>query len=94
MLGAVGLVRPDWDAGRSEIGYWLAPEARGRGAATRAVRLLAPWAFETFALTKLEIRAHSDNPASQRVAERCGFVRAGTVPQGERTLVVFVRRPA
>ena len=28
--------------GRARVGYWLAPAARGRGLATRAVRLVAP----------------------------------------------------
>ena len=36
LLGAVGVGVKPWDAGMAEIGYWLAPVARGRGAATRA----------------------------------------------------------
>src|SRR5262245_30921184 len=37
----------DWSAEDvAQIGYWLAPHARGRGYATRAVILLTSWLFE------------------------------------------------
>jgi RimJ/RimL family protein N-acetyltransferase len=77
VLGGVGLseVRPD--QGCAAIGYWLAPAARGRGAATQAVRLLARWAFAELGLARLELTCGPDNEASQRVAERCGFTREG-----------------
>jgi RimJ/RimL family protein N-acetyltransferase len=57
------------------ISYWLGPGARGRGLATSAVRLLASWAFDELDLARLALLAEPDNVASQRVAERCGFVR-------------------
>ncbi|MGD9696409.1 MAG: GNAT family N-acetyltransferase [Thermoleophilia bacterium] len=57
------------------VGYWLAPGARGRGVATRAVRLIAGWAFDGLGLARLELTCVTDNLASQRVAERCGFTR-------------------
>jgi ribosomal-protein-alanine N-acetyltransferase len=59
------------------IGYWLAPAARGRGLATRAVRLLAGWAFSELDIARLGLHVHPDNLASRRLAERCGFVREG-----------------
>lgn len=40
---------------RASLGYWLAPTARGRGVASRSVRLIARWAFETLHLARLEI---------------------------------------
>lgn len=63
--------------GRAGIGYWLAPEGRGRGAATHAVRLLAGWAFDALGVQRLELTCGPDNHASQRVADRCGFTREG-----------------
>ena len=63
--------------GRAGVGYWLVPAARGRGAATRAVRLLARWAFDALDVVRLELTCGPDNVASQRVAERCGFTREG-----------------
>jgi len=77
MLGGVSLYGLDRTQGRAAIGYWLAPAARGRGVATRAVRLLAAWAFAEVGVARLELTCGPDNVASQRVAERCGFTREG-----------------
>ncbi|GAB3898524.1 hypothetical protein GCM10027612_56770 [Microbispora bryophytorum subsp. camponoti] len=44
VLGAAGLKPPD-RFGATEVGYWLAPWARGRGVVTTAVRALAEPAF-------------------------------------------------
>jgi RimJ/RimL family protein N-acetyltransferase len=77
-LGTVGLMeisRSDY----GEIGFWTAPEARGRGATTRAVVLLRDWARDELGLTTIEILAHRDNRPSQRVAERAGFTYAGEI---------------
>ena len=72
-LGAVGL-RPIDDSSASLSYAVLAPE-RGHGYAARAVRLVAAAAFKHTRIKRLEIRADVDNVASQRVAERAGFVR-------------------
>jgi ribosomal-protein-alanine N-acetyltransferase len=69
----------DREAGTGEIGYWVAREARGRGIATRAVRLACEWAASELELTTLEIIVHEDNAASLRVARSAGFT-----PTGER----------
>ena len=63
--------------GRAAVGYWLAPGVRGRGLATRAVRLLAAWAFADPALERLELLTLVGNEASGRVALRAGFRREG-----------------
>jgi RimJ/RimL family protein N-acetyltransferase len=77
VLGGVSLYEVRLDQGCAAVGYWLAPEARGRGAATHAVRLLARWAFAELGLARLELTCGPDNAASQHVAERCGFTREG-----------------
>jgi len=60
---------------RAQIGYLVAAEARGRGVATRAVRLLAAWAFAEGDVARLDLLTQPENLASQRVAERAGFRR-------------------
>jgi ribosomal-protein-alanine N-acetyltransferase len=60
-------------SGRGTIGYWLLPGGRGRGLATRAVRLVTRWCFEALGLARVAILAEPSNRASVRVAERSGF---------------------
>jgi RimJ/RimL family protein N-acetyltransferase len=72
---------------------------RGHGAATRAVRLLARWAFDDLGIARLELTCGPDNTASQRVAERCGFTREGVLRShmpfkgGRRDTVMFSLLP-
>jgi RimJ/RimL family protein N-acetyltransferase len=75
LIGTIGLMGVE--DGRAEIGYWIAAPERGRGVATRAVRLLSDWARTELGLTELAILAHRDNRPSQRVAERAGFTDTG-----------------
>jgi RimJ/RimL family protein N-acetyltransferase len=77
VLGGCLLENVRLDHNCAAVGYWLAPEARGRGVVTHAVRLLARWAFAELGLARLELTCGPDNEASQRVAERCGFTREG-----------------
>ena len=58
------------------VGYSMLPSLRGRGVATRAVRLLSAWAFE-IGVRRLMAGTMTDNVASQRVLAKAGFVREG-----------------
>jgi len=80
VLGSMSLIRM-MRGYAGEIGYWTAPWARGRGVATRAVRLLAAWACEEFALRRIELVIAVQNEPSNRVAELAGFTREGTLRQ-------------
>lgn len=79
LLGAIGIVMDRYDAARGEVGYWVAPEARGAGVASRALALVSRWALASGGFARLDLTASIANPASIRVAERCGFVREGTL---------------
>jgi len=65
------------DEGIGEIGYWVAAPARGRGIATRAVRLATEWALHELGLETLELIVHEDNLASRGVARAAGFTETG-----------------
>ena len=75
VLGSIARHGPWGD--RARFGYWLAPWARGRGVATRALRLITDWTLETTGVIRLDLFTHPDNDASGRVAERAGYVREG-----------------
>ncbi|MFI9244973.1 GNAT family N-acetyltransferase [Streptomyces sp. NPDC053086] len=78
-LGHVGVSRIDRVMRSACVGYWVLPEARGRGAATRALTLTADWVFTDLRLHRLELDHAVGHEASCRVAERCGFRFEGTL---------------
>jgi RimJ/RimL family protein N-acetyltransferase len=75
VIGGVNLRFADHDT--AEISYFVRASARGSGLATRAVRLVARWAFDELAIARIELRVHPENAPSRRVAERAGFTREG-----------------
>lgn len=93
LIGMIGLTI-DSSAPRevdAELGYWLAPEAEGRGVMSAAVALVVDWAFDAEGLgaARLRWQALVGNWASRRVAWRSGFQYEGTlrrqsVQRGER----------
>jgi RimJ/RimL family protein N-acetyltransferase len=77
LLGSIALSSVERVHGRAMVSFWVAPEARGKGVATQALWLLAGWVFGSLGLVRLELFTEPENAASQRVVERCGFVREG-----------------
>lgn len=96
VLGAVNVAVVD---AVGTTGYWVAPWARRRGVATRALRLLAGWALGPpgqgagLGVVLLEIRP--ENEASQRVARAAGFRCVGSIDlnatTGETDGLIFSR---
>jgi RimJ/RimL family protein N-acetyltransferase len=76
ILGGVTLRHFDPMRATIEVGYWLFPDARGRGLATRAVRATTREAFAS-GLWRVEAHVRIGNDASERVLERAGFTREG-----------------
>lgn len=76
VVGSIGC-RMARASGIADVGYWVAPNARGQGVATAAVCAVAEWVFENCHPARLELLANTGNVASQRVAEKAGFVREG-----------------
>jgi RimJ/RimL family protein N-acetyltransferase len=88
-------MRFSWRHTRAEVGYWLAKEARGQGHVTCGVRLITAWGFRSLGLQRIDLMAATENPASQRVAERCGFTREAVLrsylqgKEGRQDMVAF-----
>jgi RimJ/RimL family protein N-acetyltransferase len=75
LLGGIGL---RWNEDVAEIGYWARAEARGRGVTTRALVLVARFAFDEGA-ARVQLRADVENAPSRRVAEKAGFTAEGVL---------------
>lgn len=78
IAGTVSLFGRNPTLACAEVGYVVRPAFRGRGFATRAVGLVARWAFEVAGLARLEAGIAVGNTASRRVVERVGFRLEGT----------------
>jgi RimJ/RimL family protein N-acetyltransferase len=76
VAGGIGIAHRH-PPGAAEPGYWLLPEHRGKGLATRATRLVCAWAFEEQGIARMQATVEPWNDASQRVLERVGFQREG-----------------
>ena len=66
-----------------EIGYWLTPDAWGRGYATEAGRALLDIARYALGHARLVSGHFVDNPASGRVLRRLGFTPTGRIERRE-----------
>ena len=75
LLGATGLAVHD--SGEAVTGYVLAKDAWGKGYATEALGAIVGVA-RGIGLRRLTACCHTDHHASQRVLEKCGFVREST----------------
>ncbi len=79
IAGSLGMRVIDPEDDVVEVGYWAAAPARGRGLTTRALTLLCRWLFDDVGALRIQLRADVENVASQRVAEKAGFVREGVL---------------
>ncbi|MEU0093718.1 GNAT family N-acetyltransferase [Kribbella sp. NPDC006257] len=68
--------------GVGEVGFAVAPWARGRGVMTRALNLAVGYAFEQQGWTRVIWRAYVGNWGSRRVAWKAGFRGLVKVPDG------------
>lgn len=62
-----------------EIGYYLVPSERGKGYGTEAIRIIVDYLFLTKDIPRVQAVTSVDNNASQRVLEKSGFKREGTI---------------
>ena len=74
LVGGISVIFRDGD---HEIGYWLTPNARGRGYATEAGHAMLGIARYAMGLKRLRASHFLDNPASGNVFAKLGFRRTG-----------------
>ena len=80
-----------------ELNYYVAPQYRGLGLATEAVRTLLDFGFRELGLLRVQARCAPDNPASEKVLRKIGMKFTGLLdgapgagtPSGEKLYSVF-----
>jgi ribosomal-protein-serine acetyltransferase len=80
-VGSIGLHGLDWSSRSGQIGYWLAPDVRGRGLISRGVTALVTHAFAHLDVHRIEIRCVVENARSRAVPERIGFFFEGVLAE-------------
>jgi RimJ/RimL family protein N-acetyltransferase len=79
-LVGVGMApKIDREGRECELGYMVAPQARGNGVGAEMLRQLTLWALEDEAMLRAELVIDAENAASLAVARRCGYVHEGTL---------------
>ena len=64
-----------------EIGFWLDDTLWNKGIMTEATQAVVHFGFKTLKLHKLIIKAYVNNFGSIKVAEKCGFIKEGTMKE-------------
>ncbi len=75
LLGIIGYYRTQLENYRSEIGYMLLPEFHGKGIVPEAVNRLIRYGFDDLKLHSIEAVIDPENIASEKVLQKCGFVK-------------------
>ena len=78
VVGAVG-IRIDREHAKGELGYSLAKEHWGHGLTVEASRAAIDWGFRERELARVYAYADARNTPSQRVMEKLGMTREGTL---------------
>ena len=83
LVGTIGLHHiTEHPAGaHTELGFWMAAEARGNGFLTEAGRAVIDWGFAERGITRIQWRAVVGNDASARAARAMGFRYEGLLRQ-------------
>lgn len=80
-VGMISIDHIDQTIGEANAGYWIAPWARRRGAATQALHQLVQHARTLEPAKTLTLKISPANFASRGTAAKCGFVVVRTETQ-------------
>ncbi|UUW07849.1 GNAT family N-acetyltransferase [Flavobacterium plurextorum] len=83
LLGIIGFYRMQPENYRAEIGYILLPEFHGKGIVPEAVNRLIKYGFDDLKLHSIEAVIDPENYASEKVLQKCGFVKEAHLRESE-----------
>jgi ribosomal-protein-serine acetyltransferase len=85
IAGIIYVLRIEWKIPKAELGYYIDAEYEGNGITTKSVTKVVQHCFSDLKMNKLFLRTAKGNKASQRVAEKNGFIREGTLRKDFRS---------
>ena len=81
LIGNIGIVNVNSSCHHATLAYYIHPERWGEGIATRAGRIILPYAFHTLSLNRVGAVCMTHNTASRRVLDKLGFTFEGIARQ-------------
>lgn len=83
LLGIIGFYRIQPENYRAEIGYILLPEFHGQNIIPEAVNRLINYGFDDLKLHSIEAVIDPKNFASEKVLQKCGFIKEAHLKEAE-----------
>ena len=83
LLGIIGFYRMQPENYRAEIGYMLSPDFHGKGIIPEAVNKLIRYGFDDLKLHSIEAVIDPENFASEKVLQKCNFVKEAHFKESE-----------
>ncbi|RZJ53231.1 MAG: N-acetyltransferase [Flavobacterium sp.] len=83
LLGIIGYYRLQPENYRAEIGYMLSPDFHGKGIIPEAVNRLVRYGFDDLKLHSIEAVIDPENFASEKVLQKCGFVKEAHLKESD-----------
>ena len=83
LLGIIGYYRMQPENYRAEIGYMLLPDFHGKGIISEAIERLIAYGFDDLKLHSIEAVIDPENAASEKVLQKCGFVKEAHLKEAE-----------
>ena len=83
LVGAIGHNRIDWAHRMGNPGWWLVPDAQGRGIMTQCCRVVFDHAFNELQLARICVGVATGNLRGQAFVKRLGFTQVSTLKKAE-----------
>ena len=79
VVGGGGIMNRSNASYLGELGYFIDEKYWNRGFATKAVKQIEDFTLNNTIICRIEIRIAIENIASEKVAEKCGYQKEGTL---------------
>jgi ribosomal-protein-alanine N-acetyltransferase len=83
LIGIIGHYRIKPEHFRAEVGYMLLPEYNGKGIISEAIKEVVNYGFSEMKLHSIEAIIDPENFGSERVLQKCGFVKEAHLKENE-----------